>query len=83
MLLTFDSISSSLSLQEAYRERGLPCALIPVPRNISSSCGYAAEVETEEAESLVKLIEKLNVVWDAIYLPCGKEYRAIYRREAL
>jgi hypothetical protein len=85
MLVTFDSISSSLRLQTASAaaeaagtERGFSCTLIPIPRNISSSCGYAAEVEMEEPEDLLKLLHELNLEWDAVYRPSGKDYEAIY-----
>ncbi|MDR1029399.1 MAG: DUF3343 domain-containing protein [Treponema sp.] len=83
MLLTFDSISASLRLQGVYRGRGFLCTLIPVPRNVSSSCGYAAEVETEEPGALLKLLGELDVEWNTMYLPCGKEYQAIYHRKAV
>ena len=87
MLVTFDSISSSLCLQAAAAspaERALnfTCTLIPVPRNVSSSCGYAAEIEMEEGGDLLKLLEDLNVGWDAVYRPCGKEYEVMYSHEA-
>jgi hypothetical protein len=88
MLVTFDSISSSLCLQAAAaaspaeRERHFTCTLIPVPRTISSSCGYAAEIEMEEGGELLKLLGELNVGWDAVYRPCGKEYQVMYNHGA-
>jgi hypothetical protein len=50
---------------------------------VSSSCGYAAEVETEEPGALLKLLGELDVEWNTMYLPCGKEYQAIYHRKAV
>ncbi|MDR0550434.1 MAG: DUF3343 domain-containing protein [Spirochaetaceae bacterium] len=44
LFVTFHSVSSALMLEAAAKERGLSCAVIPVPRNLSSSCGYAAEI---------------------------------------
>jgi hypothetical protein len=49
---------------------------------VSSSCGYAAEVETEEPEALLKLLWELNVEWDTVYRLCGKEYQVMYHHEA-
>jgi hypothetical protein len=87
MLVTFDSISSSLCLQAAAAspaEGGchFTCTLIPVPRNISSSCGYAAEIEMEEGGELLKLLGELKVGWDAVYRPCGGEYQVMYSHGA-
>ncbi|MDR1986204.1 MAG: DUF3343 domain-containing protein [Treponema sp.] len=85
MVVTFDSISSSLRFQAASASGGGPgfsCALIPSPGKLSASCGYAAEVEMEEPEKLLKLLRELNVEWDAVYSSCGKNYQVIYRYEA-
>lgn len=81
MLVTFDSISSSLRFQAAAadRNRNFPCALVPVPGKLSSPCGYAAEVEMEAPEALLNVLRELNVEWDAVYCPCGKEYQTLYQ----
>jgi hypothetical protein len=82
MLVTFDSISSSLLLQAAYRDQKVPCRLIPVPRNLNASCGYAAEVEAEEPGELLKFLRELKAEWHGVYRPCGTEYRLLYHYEA-
>ena len=88
MLVTFASISSSLRFQAAStassvdRKGDFPCALVPVPGKLSSSCGYAAEVEMAEPGDLLNLLRELNAEWDGVYRSCGKEYEALYRHEA-
>jgi hypothetical protein len=81
-LVTFDSISSSLRLQAEYRERGFPCTLIPVPAKLGSSCGYAAEIETENPSELTELLRKLNLEWDGVYQADGNNYKMIYKNDA-
>jgi hypothetical protein len=81
LLVTFYSVSSALRLEAAGKEHDLFCALIPVPRKLSSSCGYAAEVEMGEPEALVELLRELNVEWDAVYRPCGKDYQMIHQAD--
>ena len=62
VLVAFDSISSSLLLREACRERAIDCAIIPVPRSVSSSCGYAAEVCVADPGVLTALLNQLGIV---------------------
>jgi hypothetical protein len=79
MLVTFDSISSSLQFQAGCAASGerVLCTLIPVPRSLSASCGYAAEVAMGEPGDLLKLLGELKVEWNALYRPRGKEYEVI------
>jgi hypothetical protein len=81
LLVTFDSISSSLLVEGACRKRRLPCSLIPVPRSLTASCGYAAEVAAEEAGEVLGLLRELKAEWKAVYQPEGKTYRSLYRYE--
>ncbi|MDR0540076.1 MAG: DUF3343 domain-containing protein [Spirochaetaceae bacterium] len=81
LLVTFYSVSSALFLEAAGKERGLPCVIIPVPRSLSSSCGYAAEVDVEETGNLAELLRGLNVEWEAVYRPGENRYELLYRNE--
>lgn len=40
--VTFHSVSDSLKFEKTIKESGLEVQLVPVPREISSSCGVAA-----------------------------------------
>jgi hypothetical protein len=67
LLVTFHSVSQALLLEAEGKERGFFCALIPAPRSLSSSCGYAAETEAETAERLTVLLSEMNVKWEALW----------------
>jgi hypothetical protein len=81
LLVTFYSVSSALLLETAGKERGFPCVIIPVPRSLSSSCGYAAEVDAEASGDLVELLRGLRIEWEAVYQPGENRYEPLYRNE--
>lgn len=83
LLVTFHSVSQALLLETEAKERGFFCALIPVPRKLSSSCGYAAEVEADAfpVDEHPDLLRKLNIEWEAVYKPVGDGYQALHRSE--
>lgn len=56
-------------LDSAAKKRGIPCRLIPVPRSLSSSCGYAAELDGMDAEGpggLEELLRSLRIDWESL-----------------
>ena len=81
LLVTFYSVSSALMLEAALKDRGLPCILIPTPRKLGSSCGYAAEVEGEDIESLVRLLRGIQAEWEAVWRRNGNTYEAPRQNE--
>jgi hypothetical protein len=81
LLVTFHSVSEALLFEAAGKARGFFCVLIPSPRALSSSCGYAAETEAETAESLSALLSEINVNWEALWRQSGGGYTALLRNE--
>ena len=67
LYVTFHSVSSALLLQELLAQQDI-CRIVPVPRSLSSSCGYAAEVKMEEPALQSLLAGDDTMEWDAIYL---------------
>lgn len=67
-LFTFPSTFYALKAEKAAQNAGLKAKLIPVPRELSSLCGLALELETGEEEraleilKAVKLEKKVRVV---------------------
>ncbi|MEW6623721.1 MAG: DUF3343 domain-containing protein [Bacillota bacterium] len=47
-IITFPSTYQALNFEKKYKETGLKFTLRPVPREISSSCGIAAQLTTDE-----------------------------------
>ena len=66
LYVTFHSVSSAL-LMEAQMQPICGCRVVPVPRALSSSCGYAAEVEMEEALLVAMLQEDDAIEWEGVY----------------
>lgn len=55
-IITFPSTHNALNFEKKFANTGLNFTLRPVPREISSSCGIAAQVKTSE--------EKIKSIWD-------------------
>ena len=57
-LLTFHSTSGAIAVERFCKKHKIPGRLIPVPREISASCGLSwaveAEVEIEDPEEYIK-----------------------------
>lgn len=67
ILITFHSVSSALYLETVLKERELGCRIIPVPRELSSSCGYAAETDTDDAAALKPVMDDAGIEWECLY----------------
>ncbi|MCD8138898.1 MAG: DUF3343 domain-containing protein [Planctomycetaceae bacterium] len=77
ILVTCHSISSALLLERALKTRGVGCTVVPVPRDLSSSCGYAVETAwTEDAPNLTALMDDRGVEWETIF-DAADGYRAL------
>ena len=51
-ILTFYSTSGAIAVERYCKSNGVPGRLLPVPREISASCGMAWAVPIEERERL-------------------------------
>ncbi|WP_022854171.1 DUF3343 domain-containing protein [Thermodesulfatator atlanticus] len=56
IILLFPSIHYVLKAEKFAKQAGMPVELIPVPKEISSDCGMALEVEAEELNSLIAFL---------------------------
>lgn len=56
-LLTFYSASGAIAVEKFCKERKLPGRLLPVPREISASCGLAWAVLEKEKDRLSEVIK--------------------------
>lgn len=67
ILITFHSVSSALYLRTLLEKRSVVCRIVPVPRELSSSCGYAAEVRDGDPGMLCGLLDSYEMEWEALY----------------
>lgn len=78
ILVTFHSVSSALLLDSVLKRDGVPSAVIPVPRELGSSCGYAVEVASDDAAALEALVKSEGLEWERLYGP-PPGYRVLSR----
>ena len=74
-IATFFSHFGAMSFKKKCEKEGYPATIMPVPRNLSSSCGtcvrFALPFEAEWA----------NEDLDAVYVVEGAGYRTIFQSE--
>lgn len=66
-LVTFHSVSDALMAKKLLDASGGKGTVIPAPRTLSTSCGYALEVESSSNMALKEALEKLNGDYSEIY----------------
>jgi hypothetical protein len=54
VIVIFPSTYAAIKAERLCLESGLPCRVIPVPRDISSDCGVALEIDQAERERAEK-----------------------------
>lgn len=65
-LATFDTTHMALSFEKLCRKAGFNVKIIPVPRSVSVSCGFACSYNCED-EGKIKSIAKENSIEVAEY----------------
>ncbi|MBE6083454.1 MULTISPECIES: DUF3343 domain-containing protein [Tissierellales] len=62
-VITFHNIQEALSFESEMKKEHISIKLMPVPRQVSSSCGTAARIPCEIREEILKLCEnkKINI----------------------
>lgn len=63
-VMTFHSTHHALLYEKALKERNIEVRLMPVPRQVSSSCGTAAEFPCEMKKEILQLCEELDIEID-------------------
>jgi len=66
-VITFASTTDAMAMESASRRLGLPGRLIPVPRDISASCGLSYMCEVEEAETVKTAIQEENLQTEGFF----------------
>ena len=65
--LTFYSVSLALQFEKLANDIGIDVELIPVPREISSSCDLAAKFLEERLDAVSTLIKRADYEYDSLY----------------
>jgi hypothetical protein len=66
--MTFHSTHHALQFEKVLKERNINVRLMPVPRQVSSSCGTAGEFPCEQKDFIIKLCEELKIEKDQVHV---------------
>lgn len=60
-VVLFHTTSAAFGAEKALNKAGIKCALIPVPRELSSDCGIAMRFQWADRESVARTLEEAGV----------------------
>ncbi len=66
-IILFRSIHYVLSSEEILKNEGLTVKLIPVPREFSSNCGIALEFDSNDKETINRILKEKNIEIESIH----------------
>jgi len=78
IITTFYSTHLALKFENLLKKNDLTIKIIPVPRQISASCGLAGRALSKDYDKVVKLIEDTSFDIEEIYELIDGEY---YKRK--
>lgn len=64
---SFQTVNHALMFEKKIKEEGFQVKLMPMPRQISTSCGTAAKVDCSKREAINKACEKLGIETDGCH----------------
>ncbi len=67
-VVTFHVTQHALAFETYMKEIDIETRLMPVPRQVSSSCGTAARVPCEEKENILKFCEEKGLDIEGFFL---------------
>ncbi len=65
-IILFHSTNYAIWAQNLLKENNIDCKMIPVPRDLSSDCGYCVCTSHGYVETAKKLFNKNNVEYDKV-----------------
>jgi hypothetical protein len=65
---TFHSVHEALHFEKIIKAEGLELQLVPVPREISSSCGIAAKFSPELRPQIEDIADREQLEIDGVYV---------------
>ena len=68
MIITFPSVHHAIKFESTLKESCLAFMLIPVPREISASCGVAARVNNIDIALVKNKLREYKLQYDCIYI---------------
>lgn len=75
-VVTFHTTQEALAFEKIFKEKKLTVKLMPVPRQISSSCGFSARVPCENKKKILKICENNKLEIDEFHKIVKKEEKS-------
>lgn len=66
-IYSFQTVNQALSFEKSLKDRSIYVRLMPVPRELSSSCGTCASVNCLDLEEIGRAIEEDRLIYDTFY----------------
>lgn len=66
-VISFDTTTQALSLEDAAKSEGISGRLIPLPTQISAGCGLAWKMPLQEKESMLHLMTVHKLEYQQCY----------------
>lgn len=60
-VFSFQTVNHALVFEKMIKEEGIEVKLMPMPRQISTSCGTAARVSCDMEDKIKEICEKLGI----------------------
>ena len=65
-VILFHSNNHSIRMSNILKKKDIDHKMIPVPRHLSSDCGYCVRLKSSDREIVMTIIEENNVEFDKI-----------------
>ncbi len=72
-VITFSSTHAALAFERFALEAGINVQIIPVPRQISSSCGLAGRISKSDFDKVQKLCHQKHIKFENVFKISGKK----------
>ena len=73
-IILFNSVHRIIKAEKVLKELKLNVRLIPLPRSLSSDCGFALMTALEELGRIKEVLESKKIKIYQIYVKRGEEY---------
>ena len=67
IVILMPSTSHAIHAEAVLKAAGIPCKMIPVPRQISSDCGVCIRVAREHREPARAALDAAAVAWEGMH----------------
>lgn len=65
-VILFHSGSNAMWTSKLLKKNTIDHKIIPIPRNLSSDCGYCVRINTDDADKAREIIEEKGIEYDRI-----------------